>query len=180
MGELFQDSGCSGCHLVRGEGGVRGPDLSVIGSQRSVGHLRESIIDPGAEVVPEYWVAKIVTRDGSNRTGFILNQDSYAVQLLDFSGGLQRIERTSSRISALPQFDHAVLQRETERRGTERPGRFSGVAETSTGEQAMKLGIGLMAIGTLYGQLTYERLLQAVGAEQLADLLRRLQGMALQ
>lgn len=92
--QLFQEQGCSGCHLVKGDGGVRGPDLSVIGSQRSVGHLRESIIDPGAKVEPEYWVAKIVTRDGSNRTGFILNQDSYAVQLLDFSGGLQRIERS--------------------------------------------------------------------------------------
>ena len=92
--QLFQEKGCAGCHLVKGDGGVRGPDLSVIGSQRSVGHLRESITDPDAKVEPEYWVAKIVMKDGTNRSGFILNQDSYSVQLLEFSGGLQLVPRS--------------------------------------------------------------------------------------
>ena len=92
--QLFREKGCSGCHLVKGDGGVRGPDLSVIGSQRSVGHLRESITDPGVKVEPRYWVAKIITKDGRNRTGFILNQDSYSVQLLDFSSGLQLVPRS--------------------------------------------------------------------------------------
>jgi len=92
--QLFREKGCSGCHLVKGDGGVRGPDLSVIGSQRSVGHLRESITDPGVKVEPQYWVAKIITKDGRNRTGFILNQDSYSVQLLDFSSGLQLVQRS--------------------------------------------------------------------------------------
>ena len=92
--ELFRDQGCAGCHLVKGEGGVRGPDLSVIGSQRSVAYLRESITDPGAVVAPEYWVARAVTKDGSQRAGFVLNQDSYAVQLLDFENGLQMLQRS--------------------------------------------------------------------------------------
>src|ERR1041385_5107392 len=30
---LFREKGCNNCHLVRGEGGAKGPDLSVIGSQ---------------------------------------------------------------------------------------------------------------------------------------------------
>ncbi len=91
--QLFRDKGCVGCHLAKGEGGVRGPDLSLIGSQRSLAYLRESITDPDAVVAPEYWVAKIVTKDGGNCAGFILNQDSYAVQLLDFQAGLRMIER---------------------------------------------------------------------------------------
>lgn len=90
---LFREKGCTGCHLVKGEGGVRGPDLSVIGSQRSVSHLKESILDPGAKVERDYWVAKIVMKDGANRTGFILNQDTYAVQLLEFKSGLQMLQR---------------------------------------------------------------------------------------
>src|SRR5215831_13487391 len=92
--ELFRDKGCLECHLVRGEGKVRGPDLSLIGSQRSAEFLRESITDPGAVVAPEYWVARIVTKDGRNRAGFIMNQDTYAVQLLDFDAGLQMLERS--------------------------------------------------------------------------------------
>ena len=92
--QLFKDKGCVGCHLVKGEGAVRGPDLTLIGSQRSVAYLRESITDPAAVIAPEYWVAKIVTKDGRNRAGFILNQDTYAVQILDFDGGLQMVQRS--------------------------------------------------------------------------------------
>lgn len=91
---LFTTKGCTGCHLVRGEGGVRGPDLSFIGSQRSPTHLRESILNPGAIVAPEYWVAKLVTKDGKSRSGFLLNQDSYAIQMLDFKDGLQMVQRS--------------------------------------------------------------------------------------
>lgn len=92
--ELFNAKGCSGCHLVKGEGGVRGPDLSLIGSQRSVAHLRESITDPGAKVDNAYWVAKVVTRDGRNRSGFLLNQDTYSIQMLDFADGLRTVNRS--------------------------------------------------------------------------------------
>jgi cytochrome c oxidase cbb3-type subunit 3 len=116
--QLFREKGCSGCHLIKGEGGVRGPDLSVIGSQRSVGHLRESILDPGAKVEPAFWVAKIVAKDGERRTGFILNQDTYSVQLLDFSGGLQLIRRSDfkdfgiDRSSIMPSYKGKLSEAE--------------------------------------------------------------------
>ena len=92
--QLFREKGCSGCHLALGEGGVRGPDLSAIGSQRSPDYLRQSITDPNAAVAPEYWVAKIVTADGASWSGFLLNQDTYMVQILDASRGLVSIPRS--------------------------------------------------------------------------------------
>ncbi len=92
--QLFRDKGCIGCHLARGEGGVRGPDLSTIGSQRSPDYLRQSITDPNAAVAPEYWVAKIVTKDGASWSGFMLNQDTYMIQILDPSRGLVSIPRS--------------------------------------------------------------------------------------
>jgi putative heme-binding domain-containing protein len=108
--QVFRAQGCGGCHLVRGQGGVRGPDLSVIGSQRSADHLRESIIDPSAKVAPEYWVAKIITRDGASHNGFVMNQDTYMVQILDFARGLEAIARSEfkdfgiDRSSSMPSF----------------------------------------------------------------------------
>jgi len=93
-GQLFRQQGCIGCHLARGEGGVKGPDLSVIGSQRSAEYLRQSMLDPDASVSPEFWVAKIVMKDGTPRTGFVMNQDTYMVQILDFSKGLQSLSRS--------------------------------------------------------------------------------------
>jgi putative heme-binding domain-containing protein len=119
-GQLFREKGCIGCHLVKGEGGVRGPDLSVIGSQRAIGHLRESINDPSAVVANEYWVAKIVTRDGKSRAGFIMNQDTYVVQILDFTGGLQTLERSGfkdfgiDRTSIMPAYKGKLSEAELE------------------------------------------------------------------
>jgi putative heme-binding domain-containing protein len=90
----FRRQGCIGCHLVRGEGGVKGPDLSVIGSQRSAAYLRESILDPNRKVSPDFWVAKIISRNGTAHSGFVMNQDTYAVQILDFSRGLETLPRS--------------------------------------------------------------------------------------
>jgi putative heme-binding domain-containing protein len=89
--ELFIEKGCAGCHLARGEGGWKGPDLSLIGSQRSVEYLRESILDPNAKVSLPYWVAKITLENGETYSGFLRTEGAYTVELLDFSKGLKSL-----------------------------------------------------------------------------------------
>jgi putative heme-binding domain-containing protein len=91
---LFREKGCNGCHQVRGEGSVRGPDLSYIGSRSSVEHIRESILDPNADVAPEYHLARITLGNGSTYSGFVMNEDTYTLQLLDFSKGLQSLRKS--------------------------------------------------------------------------------------
>jgi putative heme-binding domain-containing protein len=86
--KLFREKGCIGCHLARGEGGFRGPDLTVIGSQRSVEHLRQAILDPNAKVLREFWVAKITLENGESYAGFLKNEDTHYVQILEFKKGL--------------------------------------------------------------------------------------------
>ena len=39
---------CAGCHMIEGEGGSSGPDLTRAGQQRDVMWLREWISDPEA------------------------------------------------------------------------------------------------------------------------------------
>jgi putative heme-binding domain-containing protein len=95
--EFFRDKGCIGCHLVRGEGGVKGPDLSTIGSQRSVEHLRQAILEPDAIVLRVYWVAKVTLDDGASYSGFLCNEDSHTVQILDFSKGLTSLSKNALR-----------------------------------------------------------------------------------
>jgi putative heme-binding domain-containing protein len=91
--KLFREKGCIGCHLARGEGGYRGPDLSIIGSQRSVEHLRQAILDPNATVLRSYWVAKITLENGATYAGFLRNEDTHTVQILDFSKGLTSLSK---------------------------------------------------------------------------------------
>src|SRR5260370_34775875 len=46
-GQLFRQQGCISCHLARGEGGGKGPDLSVIGSPGPARNPREAVPRPG-------------------------------------------------------------------------------------------------------------------------------------
>lgn len=115
---LFLEKGCNGCHSVRGEGGIKGPDLSIIGSRSSVEHIRESILDPNAQVPPEDRVARITLRNGSSFSGFVMNEDTYIVQLLDLSKGLQSLRRSDfksfdkDKNSSMPSFQGKVTDRE--------------------------------------------------------------------
>ena len=86
--KLFREKGCVVCHLIRGEGGVRGPDLSLIGSQRSVEYLLQSLLDPNATVLRDFWVANITLENGESYSGFLKNEDTHYVQILDFKRGL--------------------------------------------------------------------------------------------
>ena len=95
--KLFREKGCAGCHLAQGEGGIRGPDLSSIGSRSSVEHIRESILEPNAQIAPEYHVVRITLRNGSSYAGFVMNEDTYTVQLLDFSKGLETLRKAEIR-----------------------------------------------------------------------------------
>jgi putative heme-binding domain-containing protein len=81
---LFESSGCAGCH-----DGLGGPDLSGIGRRRSLAELRQSILEPQAEVDSEWWRIRAVTRDGATVTGRRLNEDTYSIQFVDGGGRLR-------------------------------------------------------------------------------------------
>jgi cytochrome c oxidase subunit 2 len=59
---VFSRQGCAGCHLVDGQGGQVGPDLSHIGAvaaTRQPGvdaatYLRQSVVEPNAFIVEGY------------------------------------------------------------------------------------------------------------------------------
>jgi len=77
---------CVGCHSIRGEGGVVGPDLSTIGDSRSAAYLRESIVDPGAAVPEGYLLLTVTPNSGPPVTGVRLNEDSFSIQVRDDNG----------------------------------------------------------------------------------------------
>jgi putative heme-binding domain-containing protein len=128
---LFESKGCSGCHLVKGKGGIQGPELSFIGSQRPVDFLKASILDPAAQVDRAFWTADIVMENGAAHRGFILNEDTYYVQMLTQSGALATLPRKDFRAFSLkrtssmpsykgkltdPELDHLVAYLWTLRR----------------------------------------------------------------
>jgi cytochrome c oxidase subunit 2 len=45
---LFSSEGCIACHTINGNGGSVGPNLSHIGSKRSLSWIKTQIVTPGA------------------------------------------------------------------------------------------------------------------------------------
>ena len=82
--KLFEGKGeCTDCHRVNGLGSRVGPDLSDIGRLRRAVEIRDSLLDPEAEVQPNNRFYLVVTRDGKEVKGRLLNRDTFTVQLLD-------------------------------------------------------------------------------------------------
>lgn len=78
---LFIAIRCGACHVMQGEGGAAGPDLTQLGTRFSVRDMLAAIIDP-SEVISDQYEAKIFhLRDGNTVFGRLIseNEDSYAV-----------------------------------------------------------------------------------------------------
>jgi len=80
---FFAGGQCSGCHMIRGRGGLIGPDLSNVGARRSADKLRKSIETPDAFVEPGYAKVEVVTHAGERISGVTKNNSNYSIQVLD-------------------------------------------------------------------------------------------------
>lgn len=120
---VVEDKGeCLQCHRVRGRGSRFGPDLTEIGSRAGVApargtsappfermppdigplararnELRESILNPGDEILPPNRTIRFVTRSGETGTARVLNQDTFSFQLIDTNERVRSIAKAELR-----------------------------------------------------------------------------------
>src|SRR3954465_1439015 len=98
-----QSSKCLDCHRI-GEAGSRlGPDLTDIGSRRTVDRLRRALIAPDEEGLPENRFVRVVTPDGTTVTGKLLNQDAFSIQMMTPREELKTYLKARVRESAIVQ-----------------------------------------------------------------------------
>lgn len=98
---------CSNCHRHHGRGNVVGPDLSAVGKRDNRESLLKSILDPSAEIAPEYQPRTILLNDGRVFTGIRLR--SYTrEQIRDANGQTRTFDRgdvesmVDSKVSFMP------------------------------------------------------------------------------
>ena len=77
---------------------------------RSPDHLRQSILDPGSAVQPRYWLVSFQDGSGRKIEGFVMNEDTHTVQLMDMSEQLRSYEKAGlenykvEKISKMPSY----------------------------------------------------------------------------
>lgn len=98
---------CAACHVLFGEGGRIGPELT--GSQRSnLEYVLENLVDPGAVVPRDYQVSVFVLRDGRVVTGIVKEENDHVVKVQTQNEVLalakpELEERTRSPLSMMPE-----------------------------------------------------------------------------
>ena len=81
---LFNGKGnCASCHMVSGEGGRLGPDLSRVGDRRDPDELVSDLSTPDEDVSPRWWTVRVTREDGSVVEGLRMNEDTFTLRLMD-------------------------------------------------------------------------------------------------
>lgn len=106
--EFFFGAGrCSSCHMIMGQGGHPGPDLSNIAADRTVPQLRESVTKPSARIANGYRGVSATLHSGRTVQGVAKNFNNYSVQILDRSGKLHLLNQTE--IAKLEWKDESMM-----------------------------------------------------------------------
>ena len=99
---------CSKCHVVGGEGGAIGPELSGIAARYPREELIASILQPSARIFSGYETVVVATADGKVLTGLIKSDNADGLEIQDADGKRIKIpkadieDRKTSELSLMP------------------------------------------------------------------------------
>jgi cytochrome c oxidase cbb3-type subunit III len=119
---LYASSGCATCHMIAGQGGSIGPELTRIGAMRGASNLKARLQDPGANLPKvdngmfgnswtQYLMFRAVDKDGRAIEGMRVGENSFTIVLKDAGGkfhglwkpDLRSLEREPGK-SLMPSF----------------------------------------------------------------------------
>ena len=106
---IYNSSGCPTCHMISGQGGSIGPELTRIGAMRGAANLKARLLDPGANLPKmqdgpfgntwtQYLVFRAVEKDGRVIEGMRVGvEDSFTIVLKDAAGKLHGLSKPDLR-----------------------------------------------------------------------------------
>src|SRR5262249_17990440 len=105
---------CAQCHTIYGEGGKVGPDLTSNG-RGSFDQVVTSGFDPSLVIGPGYQTVTVVTKDGRNLTGLVLEDNDQRIVLNMPGEGQETVPRNLvkytrvSKLSMMPEGIETIL-----------------------------------------------------------------------
>lgn len=94
--KIFSAILCNRCHVVQGEGGDIGPDLTQLGTRFSSKDILEAIITPNKVVSDQYAATVFNLKNGETVLGRLISEDetSYSISINPFTPSeLQRVRK---------------------------------------------------------------------------------------
>ncbi len=94
---FFRTGSCSECHMVKGEGGFMGADLSSFALGRTVADVEQAIGNPPARSPYANHLATAETTSGERITGLVRAQSNFVVVIQSPDGAYHSLSRSSLR-----------------------------------------------------------------------------------
>jgi quinoprotein glucose dehydrogenase len=111
---VFRNQGaCLQCHLMNGEGGVQGPDLTTVAKRLSRDKILESLINPNAVIAEGYGMSSATLKDGTTLLGRLAKETEQAYVFVGVDGKESTVKRTevvtvTPPVSAMPPMAMAL------------------------------------------------------------------------
>ena len=113
---------CGTCHMVKGKGGILGPDLSNLGGTRKVQNIVDALTKEKHKIAADggthdttllpmstYQPVRVTTADGKVIEGILKNEDSFSLQVLGKNDlNLYRFKRAAVKVYLRPQRPDAA------------------------------------------------------------------------
>ena len=94
---FFGKATCSQCHMINGQGGFLGQDLSRYGGKRDAGEIRAVITNPNKDLDPRRGLVTVVLADATQLTGLARNEDNFSLQLQTPDGAFHLLDKAEIR-----------------------------------------------------------------------------------
>jgi quinoprotein glucose dehydrogenase len=106
--KIFRNQGaCLQCHKVGDEGGIQGPELTLVGERLQPSKLLESLVNPSAEITPGYGLSNVTLLKGTSLVGRIAEKKDGIVTVIAPDGKKtavreDQVKDISPPVSAMP------------------------------------------------------------------------------
>ncbi|MGH8256378.1 MAG: c-type cytochrome, partial [Steroidobacteraceae bacterium] len=94
---FFGRGRCSACHIAQGRGGIKGPDLSSVGTSLTLQQLVQAVRHPQVTQGSSWTWVTVMLRDGSPMHGFARNRTQHSLDLQTADGQLHPLTDTQYR-----------------------------------------------------------------------------------
>lgn len=115
---FYSSAGCSECHMIKGQGGFLGMDLSRYGASHSPEEIRDSILNPSKNRDSRSATITVITQSGQKYNGVVRNEDNFSIQMQTRDGAFHFFDKSSlARVdhpagSLMPQYGSRLTKTE--------------------------------------------------------------------
>jgi putative membrane-bound dehydrogenase-like protein len=108
---------CGQCHTIYGQGGQVGPDITSNG-RASFEQLLSNVFDPSLVIGPDYQVVTVVTKDGRNLTGLVVENNDQRIVLRMAGATDETVPRNNveytriSKLSMMPEGVESIFSKQ--------------------------------------------------------------------